>query len=174
MGRKSTSTADSTYEGAGLVISAASASAAAEARLYPSRPFLAVSLAVFRKERVLLIARRKPPFENVFTLPGGHVELGETLEAACLRELEEETGVRAGTPVFNRHVEVLESDADGRLRRHVVIATFAARWRAGEGEPSEEAAQVFWAGPDDLDRLTVTPGLRDVIARARRLTEEQE
>jgi ADP-ribose pyrophosphatase YjhB (NUDIX family) len=147
---------------------------AVDARLYPSRPFLAVSLAVFRGDRVLLIARRRPPFENVHTLPGGHVELGETLEAACGRELEEETGVRADRPIFNTCVQVLDRDAEGRVRRHVVIATFAARWRSGEGAPSDEAAAVLWAVPDALARLTVTPGLLDVIARARGLIGERE
>ena len=63
-------------------------------RDYPDRPILCASAAVFRDGLVLLGSRRNPPYDPVFSLPGGLVETGESLEEAALREVEEETGVR--------------------------------------------------------------------------------
>ena len=63
------------------------------ARNYPTRPYLAVSAAIFRGERVLIVRRARPPARGLYTLPGGVVELGETLEQAVIREIREETGL---------------------------------------------------------------------------------
>lgn len=135
-------------------------------RLYPDRPFLAASVAVFRDGRVLLGARTAPPAPNVFSLPGGVVEPGETLEDAALRELAEETGVRARIVGFAGHTEVIDRDDEGRIRRHFVVASFAAHWESGEGEPSAEAPVLIWADPEALDR-PVTPGLKRILDAAR-------
>ena len=70
-------------------------------RDYPDRPILCASAAVFRDGRVLLGSRRNPPYDQVFSLPGGLVETGETLEDAAIREVEEETGVRGEIDVFS-------------------------------------------------------------------------
>jgi len=122
---------------------------------------------VFRDGLVLLGARVAAPAPGVFSLPGGVVELGETLEAAALRELHEETGVRARIVGFAGHTEVLDLDDEKRVRRHFVVATFAARWIEGEGEPSDEAPQVIWADPNDLGELPTTPGLKRILDAAR-------
>ena len=84
----------------------------AAARAYPSRPFLAASIAVFRDGLVLLAERAVPPGARCFSLPGGLVEPGEGLRDAALRELREETGVEAEVIGFNDHVEVIERDAE--------------------------------------------------------------
>jgi 8-oxo-dGTP diphosphatase len=138
-------------------------------REYPSRPFLAASVAVFRDGRVLLGARRIPPYDNVFTLPGGLVEPGETLEQAALRELFEETGVRAEIAGFIDHVEIVQNDDDGQVRRHFVIAAFAARWISGEGEAGEELSRLVWSDPACTGIPETTPGLTGILARAREI-----
>ena len=74
-----------------------------EARTYPTRPFLAVSAAIFRDGRVLIVRRAQPPAHGLYTLPGGVVELGETLVEAVMREIREETGLksnRMGSPAI--------------------------------------------------------------------------
>ena len=134
--------------------------------LYPERPFLAASVAVFRDGRVLLGARTAAPAPGVFSLPGGVVELGETLEAAALRELMEETGVAARIIGFVGHTEVLDMDDGQRVRRHFVVASFAAHWLAGDGTPSDEAPQLVWADPRDLGDLPTTPGLKRILDMA--------
>jgi ADP-ribose pyrophosphatase YjhB (NUDIX family) len=143
----------------------------ASRRLYPAQPALAVSIAVFRKGRVLLATRTGAPYARLFTLPGGLVETGETLEAAALRELREETGVLARIRAFNQPVEHIQRDASGRVERHYVILSFAAEWVAGEGEPGAEAGEILWRRPDDLHDLALTPKLAAVVADAARLLE---
>jgi 8-oxo-dGTP diphosphatase len=153
-------------------VGALGAAAAPDPRLYPTRPFLAVSLAAFKGGSVLLMARARAPMLGVFTLPGGLVELGESLEKACLREMEEETGVRAEVVGFNDHVAVVERDDEGGTRRHYVVASFVGRWVSGDAHPSAEAAEVLWAGPEDWPRLRLTPGLDRLLVRARRMAED--
>ncbi|WP_395665937.1 NUDIX hydrolase [Methylocella sp.] len=137
-----------------------------DGRLYPARPLLAVSIAVFRAGEVLLATRVNPPYAGLYSLPGGLVEAGETLEAAALRELFEEVGVTARVVAFNRHVQSIERDADGRTRRHFVIASFVGDWISGEGTPGPEAGKIVWARPERLAGLACTPFTEEVLSRA--------
>ncbi|MFO1148750.1 MAG: NUDIX hydrolase [Alsobacter sp.] len=137
-----------------------------ESRAYPSRPFIAASVAVFRDGKVLLAARTKPPSPALFSLPGGLVEVGETLEQAALRELMEEVGVDAEILGFAGHVEVIERDADARVRSHFVVNAFAARWLAGEPVVGPEAAEVRFVAPFEAGALATTPGLLRILDRA--------
>ncbi len=100
----------------------------AASRAYPSRPFLAASIAVFRDGLVLLAERAVPPGARCFSLPGGLVEPGEGLEDAALRELREETGVEAEVIGFNDHVEVVERDPRAAWRR---ISSSRPSWAGG-------------------------------------------
>jgi ADP-ribose pyrophosphatase YjhB (NUDIX family) len=138
-------------------------------RLYPDRPILASSVAVFRDGKVLLGARANPPAAHVFSLPGGVVESGEPLEEAALRELLEETGVRARIIGFAGHTQVIEKDEQGKVRRHFVVASFAAHWISGEGTPSAEAPELLWVDPQHLGDLPVTPNLANILAQAVKL-----
>jgi ADP-ribose pyrophosphatase YjhB (NUDIX family) len=142
-------------------------------RLYPDRPILAASLAVFRHGRFLLARRSRPPAEALYSLPGGVVEVGETLVEAALRELVEETGVIARVVGFNTHVEVIERDDELRVRRHFIIASFVGTWVAGEAATGPEVSDVVWADPLAIGAWAVTPGLDDVLARALSLVRDQ-
>jgi 8-oxo-dGTP diphosphatase len=140
-----------------------------DGRLYPARPILAASIAVFRNGRVLLAERVNPPAADRYSLPGGLVEPGETLEEAALRELGEETGVTAAITGFNTHVEVIERDGEGRIARHFVVASFVGHWIAGEGTTGPEARRIIWADPTNLAAILTTPHLDRVLASALRL-----
>ncbi|WP_131194193.1 NUDIX hydrolase [Lichenihabitans psoromatis] len=135
-------------------------------RSYPARPIIAASVAVFRNGRVLLGERVKPPGAGSYSLPGGLVELGETLEEAALRELTEETGVTAQITGFNGHVEVLARDNLGRVERHFVVASFIGEWVSGEGIASDETRTIVWANLADLETLPLTPGLKPLLEQA--------
>ena len=135
-------------------------------RLYPTRPLLAASLAVFRRGRVLLAARAVPPFAGRYTLPGGLVEPGESLEAAAVREMHEEVGVTAEIVGFNRHIEIIERDEAGRVRHHYVIASFVGTWVAGEATPGPEAMAVAWADRDEVLLLPTTDHLPELLDAA--------
>ena len=115
-------------------------------RLFPARPILAVSAAVFRERQVLIVRRARAPLIGHFSLPGGVVEVGETLAQAVARELQEEVGVSAEIIGFNRHVEAIAREG-GRVRTHFVIASFVARWISGEPRRTSDEVdrRVEWS-----------------------------
>lgn len=132
----------------------------------PQRPVLAASIAVFRDGKVLLATRTKPPADRLWSLPGGRVEAGESLEEAALRELQEEVGVTARIVGFNRHVEIVGRDEAERVTHHFVVASFVGTWISGEPTPGPEAGAVMWADPARLGGLATTRELGDVLRRA--------
>ena len=136
------------------------------ARTYPTRPYLAVSAAIFRDGRVLIVRRARPPAHGLYTLPGGGVELGETLEGAIIREVREETGLEIAPLALVGFREAIARDDAGRVERHFVILPFAARWVGGEIALSEELAEAHWRKLDELTGLKTTEGLAEIIAAA--------
>lgn len=137
-----------------------------DARTYPNRPFLAVSAAIVRDGKVLVVRRARKPALNFYTLPGGGVEIGETLSEAVMREVREETGLDVEPVALAGEREVIVRDAQGRVERHFVILCFAARWRSGEPVLNEELDDARWLDPADLQDLRTTEGLADIVAAA--------
>jgi 8-oxo-dGTP diphosphatase len=144
-----------------------------DTRSYPTRPYLAVSAAIFRGDRVLIVRRARPPAHGLYTLPGGGVELGETLEQAAIREVREETGLDVEPIALAGHRQVIARDADGRIERHFVILPFAARWIGGEIALNEELAEADWRKPSEISGLKTTDGLAEIVAAARQLLVER-
>src|SRR5665647_986827 len=101
----------------------------ADVRTYPQRPILAVSAAIIRDGKVLVVRRARHPALNLYTLPGGGVEVGETLVQAIAREVREETALAIEPVALAGHREVIVRDAQDRIERHLVIMCYAARWR---------------------------------------------
>jgi ADP-ribose pyrophosphatase YjhB (NUDIX family) len=138
----------------------------ADPRAYPDRPFLAVSAAIIRDGRVLIVRRARPPAHGVFTLPGGVVEAGETLFEAVVREVMEETALVIAPVGLAGFREVIVRDSEDRLARHFVILPFAARWVSGEPRLNEELTEARWLRPSDLAGLPTTEGLAEIVAAA--------
>jgi 8-oxo-dGTP diphosphatase len=136
------------------------------ARSYPARPYLAVSAAIFRDGRVLIVRRARPPAHGLYTLPGGGVELGETLEEAVIREVLEETALEIKPVALAGYRQAIARDAAGKIERHFVILPFAARWLAGEVTLNEELAEAHWLNPAELGGLTTTEGLAQIVTAA--------
>jgi ADP-ribose pyrophosphatase YjhB (NUDIX family) len=136
------------------------------ARTYPQRPFLAVSAAIVRDGKVLIVRRARKPALNLYTLPGGVVETGETLRDAVMREVREETQLAIEPVAFAGHREAIVKDAQGRVERHFVILCFAARWLAGEAVLNEELDDARWLSPAELAGLQTTEGLAEIVAAA--------
>ena len=93
-------------------------------RTYPTRPYLAVSAAIFRDGQVLIVRRARPPAHGLYTLPGGGVELGETLEEAVIREVREETSLDVEPVALAGYRQAITRDAAGRGRaafRHSAV-----------------------------------------------------
>jgi 8-oxo-dGTP diphosphatase len=132
----------------------------------PSWPQLAVSAAIFREDRVLLVRRARSPAKGFFSLPGGRVELGESLHAALRREVAEETALTIEIAELAGWREVLPGAAGGG---HYLIMSFAARWVAGEPVLNDELDDFIWRVPDALSDLRITEGLAGIVQSARRL-----
>jgi 8-oxo-dGTP diphosphatase len=136
------------------------------ARTYPTRPFLAVSAAIFRDGYVLIVRRARPPAHGLYTLPGGGVELGETLEEAVVREVREETALEVEPIALAGFRQAIARDGAGRVERHFVILPFAARWISGVVSLNEELAEAHWLVPGGLAALKTTEGLAEIVAAA--------
>ena len=137
-----------------------------DARSYPERPYLAVSAAIIRDGKILVVRRARAPAHGLYTLPGGVVEVGETLTQAVIREVQEETGMAIEPIALAGFREAILRDAEGRVERHFLILCFAAHWRAGEPVLSEELDEARWLDPAELATLPTTAGLAGIVAEA--------
>jgi len=131
-----------------------------------SYPQLAVSAAIFRDDKILLVRRARPPAKGFYSLPGGRVEFGESLHDALHREVEEETGLKIEVIGLAAWREVLPGTAGGG---HYLIMSFGARWKEGEPVLNDELDDFKWLAPDALGELKLTSGLPEVIQLAERL-----
>lgn len=132
------------------------------------RPQLAVSAAIFRDSRLLLVRRAVEPARGFYSLPGGRVEFGETLTQAVAREVREETALAIDVVGLAAFREVLP-DASRGQNGHYVILSFAARWTAGEVQLNEELDDAQWRAPGAFADLPTTAGLAGVIDAAQGL-----
>ena len=132
----------------------------------PQHPQLAVSAAIFRDDKILLVRRARSPAKGFYSLPGGRVEFGEALHSALHREVREETALQIEIVGLSGWREALPG-APGR--GHYLIMSFAARWSFGEPVLNDELDDFRWLAPDGLGDLRVTGGLQEVIQSARRL-----
>jgi 8-oxo-dGTP diphosphatase len=129
-------------------------------------PRAAASAAVLRGREVLLIKRASGALAGLWSLPGGHIEPGETARAAALREVREETAVEAELIGLVDIHDVILRDASSALAAHYVIAVFCGRWVAGAPAAGGDAAEARFVPLDDLEALTLTDNAARFIRRA--------
>ena len=142
-------------------------------RAYPDRPFVGVgAVLVDENGRVLLVKRRYEPLAGQWSLPGGAVDAGETLEACVIREMREETGlgVEVG-PVIEVFDRIMHDDA-GRVQYHYVLVDYVCRPLDGVLVPASDAAEAVWADPAALAPYALTDKAVQVIARALSLADD--
>jgi len=146
----------------------------ADERTYPQRPYLAVSAAIIRNGKCLVVRRARNPALNLYTLPGGVVELGESLTDAVIREVREETSLAIEPVALAGHREAILRDTQGHIERHFVILCFAARWLAGEPILNSELEDARWLAPSELGAYRTTEGLAEIVAAAAALLARVE
>jgi len=132
---------------------------------YPEQPRVAVGAVVFKDDRILLIRRGKAPSRGVWSIPGGCVELGETLQDAAEREIHEETGltVTARDPFFT--FDVIDRDETGRIRFHYVIVDLMADYVSGEIRAGDDALEVCWASASQIKDMNLSDITRELLNR---------
>nr|MBS0021529.1 NUDIX hydrolase [Gammaproteobacteria bacterium] len=124
--------------------------------MYPARPVIAVGAVVMKECKVLLVRRGQPPNAGLWAIPGGAVELGESLQAAAERELREETNIiiRAGEPIYT--FDYIDCDVKGQVRYHYVIIDLLGQYLGGEPKAHSDALEARWISPADLEALPVS------------------
>jgi 8-oxo-dGTP diphosphatase len=135
-------------------------------RVYPSLPIVGVGAIILRQGEVLLVRRGNPPMQGEWSIPGGALEVGETLREGLTREVLEETGL---TVEVGPLIEVLDSifpDGDGRTQYHYVLIDYLCHLRSGTALAASDAAELRWAKPCDLPTLGVRPITIAVIQKA--------
>ncbi len=127
-----------------------------------------VGAVVWRDGMVLLERRGQPPRQGSWSLPGGLVEVGETLEEAVAREVREECSIAVTVGPLLGVFEPIVRDDDGRIRYHYVVIDYLAFYRAGDIVAGDDAAELQWAPVEQLDAYPLLPATLDMIDRARR------
>jgi mutator protein MutT len=135
-------------------------------REYPDRPFVGVGGVVLADGQVLLVRRRYEPLAGQWSLPGGAVEVGETLTAALTREIAEETGLQIEVGPVIEVLDRITHDDSGRVRYHFVLIDYACTVIGGRLAPASDVEEAVFVDPRDLDRYDLTDAARAVIRRA--------
>ncbi len=124
---------------------------------YQPYPQIGVGAVVFKDNKILLVKRKNPPAKNQWAIPGGRLQLGETLREACQREILEETGINIKVGELIYSFEVIERQPNGQVIFHYVILDFLADYLSGKAIPGDDAVEVGWFSPQDLKSININP-----------------
>ncbi len=137
-----------------------------DSREYPSRPIVGVGALVFKEDAVLLIQRGKPPRLGEWTLPGGAIELGETIEQAAEREILEECNIRIANCELLETVDVIIRDNGNGVQYHFVIVDLTADYAGGDLRAASDALSARWITESESNAFELRAEVRRVIEKA--------
>ncbi len=135
-------------------------------RRYPKRPLVGVGALIFDRGRILMAQRGKEPLKGWWSLPGGALELGESLDCAVRREVLEETGLVVEPLRVFEIFERIMRDANRMPEYHYVLIDYLCRVTGGELRAGDDVCDVAWLRPEELKGLQITEGTMGVIERA--------
>ncbi len=135
-------------------------------RRYPSRPVVGVGAIITHGDTVLLVRRGGEPQKGIWSIPGGVLQLGETLEEGIRREVREEVGLDVRVLERVEVVERILPDATGKLEYHYILIDYLCEPTGGALQAADDAAEAAWVDRRDLDEYAITPGTTEVIERA--------
>lgn len=128
-----------------------------------SLPQVATGAVVFNDDRVLLVKRKDPPSQNLWAIPGGKVQPGETLEESVKREILEETGIVISVGEIVHVFDMIERSSDGAVSVHYVIIDFNAEYCSGDLKPGDDALEVRWVSKEEIVNLPVNQTSRTLL-----------
>jgi mutator protein MutT len=134
-------------------------------RRYPQRPILGVGALIFNRDKILLVERGKEPLKGYWSLPGGVLETGETLEQGVVREVREETGLEVKPVKVLEIFERIIRDASGAAEYHYVLIDYICRITGGELSAADDASRAAWVPRRLLSSYQITAGTVPVIEK---------
>jgi 8-oxo-dGTP diphosphatase len=132
-------------------------------REYAGHPMVGVGGIVLNGGKVLLVKRGKQPGYGKWSIPGGMVELGETLSEAIKREVLEECGIEIELADVVAVLERVIRREDERVRYHYVLVDFLGYWKGGDLQPASDILEARWADPGEMETLEMTERTEKVV-----------
>ena len=140
-------------------------------RQYPERPIVGVGAVIVDGDRVVLVKRAHEPLKGEWSLPGGSVEVGETLVDAVAREVREETGLTVRVGPLVEVLDRVHRGADGRVEYHFVLLDYRCTVVAGTLSHGSDASDACWARQDELQRYSLSDSAMRVVAKGLALVD---
>lgn len=135
-------------------------------REYPERPIASVAACVFKGDKILVIKRATPPSQGLWSVPGGMVELGETIQDTARREIQEECGIGIEVGEVFHVANLVVPDEKGLVQFHYVITYILAGYVSGNARPGSDALDIQWATSEELNNLDMNPVVRENMLKA--------
>jgi ADP-ribose pyrophosphatase YjhB (NUDIX family) len=129
-------------------------------RLYPDQPVVGIGAVIVHEGKIVLIKRGNEPSKGKWTIPGGLVELGESLEQAVIRETKEETGLDVETPSLMDAVSNVDLDEMCKVKYHYVIIDYLVHVKTGTAQAASDAAELHWVPLDEVEDYNLTASFR--------------
>jgi 8-oxo-dGTP diphosphatase len=142
-------------------------------REYTGHPMVGVGGIVLNEGKVLLVRRGKQPGYGKWSIPGGMVELGETLSEAIKREVLEECGIEIELADVVAVLERVIRREDERVRYHYVLVDFLGYWKGGELQPASDILEARWADPSEMETLEMTDRTQQVVFEVMGLAKKE-
>jgi ADP-ribose pyrophosphatase YjhB (NUDIX family) len=142
-------------------------------REYAGHPMVGVGGIVLNEGKVLLVKRGKQPGYGKWSIPGGMVELGETLSEAIKREVLEECGIEIELADVVAVLERVIRREDERVRYHYVLVDFLGYWKGGELQPASDILEARWADPSEMETLEMTDRTQQVVFEVMGLAKKE-
>ena len=134
-------------------------------RDYPDRPIVGVGAVIVENGRALLVRRGTEPLKGEWSIPGGVVELGETLRAAASREAKEETGLEVEAGEVLEVVDRILRDPASKVQYHYVLVDFLCRRISGEPRAGEDASELRWITAAELESFPIADSAAAVVRK---------
>ena len=143
-----------------------------DTRKYPDRPYVGVGAVIVQGGQVLIVKRKYDPLAGQWSLPGGGVELGETLEDSVVREMREETGLDIEVGPVIEVFDRITRDSNGDVRYHFVLVDYLCWPAGGRLRAGSDVADAVFVHPSELEAYHLTTKAMEVIARALELDRD--
>lgn len=134
-------------------------------RDYPEHPIIGVGAVIVQGDRVLLVRRASEPLRGEWSVPGGMLELGETLRDGVRREAEEETGLIVETGEVLDVFDSIFTDTLGRTQYHYVLIDYLCRAISGEARAASDVSDVRWVSAEALPAMELRPAIEQVVRK---------